>query len=692
MKNTLLAGAALAAVAGTAQAQTTFGNDCAGFSGLTPTIQANSNPIVGTPWQLQINGVPNGFGYLAIGFSNTSSLLGPLPIDLEALFVDPAWAGCDLNVSFDVALQTYFLNGSGVRAINFPSFPSGSIYFQWIGIDPDIVGFSKIAGVSQGIDMQGSVPSGVNPGDLVITEIFKDTSFAFDSEGEWIEILNTTGSAIDIEGFILSDDGSDSHTIDAGGAGVIVPAGGYVTLGINGDCALNGGVTHAYVYGGTNTFFLSNSDDEVVISDFNGIEIDRVDYDNGVTFPDTSGAALSLDPTKLNATDNDDGANWSSATCPMGQGCGLIYNEDTATPGADNGTCTTPPAPTPTGDLIFVEVMKNPAQADDDFAEWFEIYNTTGAAIDLDGYSFTSGAQVFTVSGTLVVPAGGQQLFMRDITPADNGGIDGALLGAYEYDADGGGNWNMGNGTETIQVFDALGGLVGQLTYDDTTFPDDSGVAFGLDPAVAYTQANAADGANWCNQTSTVPGGTDLGTPGAANDACVMAPGCLGTGEIICTEFMQNPSAVGDSAGEWLELYNTTGAPIDIEGWILRDNDSDSHTIDAGGAGVIVPAGGYIVLGNNGDSLSNGGVTVDYVYGTSWFLANSADEIVLENGSGIVFCVEYDNGTTFPDGNGASAALDPTKLDVLSATMGANWSLGTAPYGDGDLGTPGSAN
>ena len=273
MKNTLLAGAALAAVAGTAQAQTTFGNDCAGFSGLTPTIQANSNPIVGTPWQLQINGVPNGFGYLAIGFSNTSSLLGPLPIDLEALFVDPAWAGCDLNVSFDVALQTYFLNGSGVRAINFPSFPSGSIYFQWIGIDPDIVGFSKIAGVSQGIDMQGSVPSGVNPGDLVITEIFKDTSFAFDSEGEWIEILNTTGSAIDIEGFILSDDGSDSHTIDAGGAGVIVPAGGYVTLGINGDCALNGGVTHAYVYGGTNTFFLSNSDDEVVISTAeNGLE------------------------------------------------------------------------------------------------------------------------------------------------------------------------------------------------------------------------------------------------------------------------------------------------------------------------------------------------------------------------------------------------------------------------------------
>lgn len=692
MKNTiLLAGAALAAAAGTAQAQTTFGNDCAGFSGLTPTIQANSNPIVGTPWQLQINGVPNGFGYLAIGLSNTASLLGPLPLDLETTFGDPAWAGCDLNVSFDIALQTYFLNGSGVRAINFPSFPSGSIYFQWIGVDPDFVTFSKIAGVTQGLDMMGSVPSGVNPGDLVITEIFKDTSFAFDSEGEWVEIYNTTGAAIDIEGFILSDLDFDSHTIDAGGAGVIVPAGGYVTLGIDGDCGLNGGVTHAYVYGDVGGFFMSNGSDEVVISDFNGIEIDRVEYDNGTTFPDDTGASLSLDPSALNATDNDDGANWSAATCPMGVGCGVLYNTDTATPGADNGTCTTPPAPTPNGDLIFVEVMKNPNQADDDFAEWFEVFNTTGSAMDLDGFTFASGAQLFTVSGTLVVPAGGQQLFMRDITPADNGGIDGAALGAYEYDADGAGAWNMGNGSETLQVFDDLGTLLGQLTYDDATFPDDEGIAFGLDPTVTYDQANAADGANWCNQSSTVPGGTDLGTPGAANDTCVAAPACLGSGEIICTEFMQNPDAVGDSSGEWVELYNTTGAPIDIEGYILRDNGTNSHTIDAGGAGVIVPAGGYIVLSNNADTLTNGGLTVAYEY-SDFFLGNSDDEIVLENGSGIVFCVEYDNGATFPDGTGASAALDPTMLDVLSATDGANWSLGTSPYGDGDLGTPGAAN
>lgn len=689
----LLTGAALAAFAGSAQAQTLYGNDCAGQSGIAPTIANSGLAIQGQPWDLVIDGVPGGFGYLLIGLSNTNStLLGsPLPLDLGTFFADPAWSGCELNVDLDVAIQTVFLDGAGQRTLAFPGFPTGNVYFQWLGIDPDFVAFSKIAGMSRGLEMEGRVPSGVNPGDLVITEIMKDTNFAFDSEGEWIEVLNTTGSAIDIEGFVLSDDDGDSHTIDAAGLGVIVPAGGYVTLGVNGNCNNNGGVDHAYVYGATNSFFLSNGSDEVVISDFNLIEIDRVDYDNGATFPDVSGVALSLDPAMLDAVANDDGANWSQATCPLGVGCGLVYNSDMGTPGADNGTCTTPPAPVPTGDLIFVEVMKDAGQVGDEFGEWFEVFNPTGSAIDLDGYSFTSGLQVFTVSGSLVVPAGGEQLFMRDIDAVDNGGIDGALLGAYEYDPDGGNLWNMGNGDETLQIFDTSGALVGRLAYDSTSFPDDEGIAFGLDPSVAYTQANAEIGANWCNQSSTVPGGTDLGTPGAPNDACVVGPGCLGSGEIICTEFMQNPNAVGDSDGEWVELYNTTGAAIDIEGWVLRDNDTDSHTIDNGGAGVIVPAGGYVVLARNANSLDNGGVTALYEY-AGVFLANGDDEIVLENGSGIVFCIEYDNGATFPDGTGASAQLDAPNLDVLAATDGTNWSESTTPFGAGDLGTPGAAN
>ena len=74
-------------------------------------------------------------------------------------------------------------------------------------------------------------------------------------------------------------------------------------------------------------------------------------------------------------------------------------------------------------------------------------------------------------------------------------------------------------------------------------------------------------------------------------------------GDVIVNEIMQNPSAVSDSAGEWFEVYNTTGSAIDLDGWTIRDDDIDSHVI---AVSVIVPAGGYAVLGNNADFATNG--------------------------------------------------------------------------------------
>ncbi|SVD94461.1 uncharacterized protein METZ01_LOCUS447315, partial [marine metagenome] len=51
--------------------------------------------------------------------------------------------------------------------------------------------------------------------------------------------------------------------------------------------------------------------------------------------------------------------------------------------------------------------------------------------------------------------------------------------------------------------------------------------------------------------------------------------------------------------------------------------------------------------------------------------------------------VGWDNGTTFPDPNGASMALlDPT----LDNSVGSNWQESTASYGEGDFGTPGMPN
>ncbi|HUV14290.1 MAG TPA: lamin tail domain-containing protein, partial [Acidobacteriota bacterium] len=101
--------------------------------------------------------------------------------------------------------------------------------------------------------------------------------------------------------------------------------------------------------------------------------------------------------------------------------------------------------------------------------------------------------------------------------------------------------------------------------------------------------------------------------------------------QIVINEIMQNPSAVSDADGEWFEVFNPTGSPIDLNGWAIQDNGSDTHVINNGGL-LLIPAGGFLVLGNNGNFATNGGVTIDYVF-SGIAVANGADELVLLDGT-----------------------------------------------------------
>lgn len=157
-------------------------------------------------------------------------------------------------------------------------------------------------------------------------------------------------------------------------------------------------------------------------------------------------------------------------------------------------------------------------------------------------------------------------------------------------------------------------------------------------------------------------------------------------GDLIITEILQNPPGT-DGDGEYFEIYNTTAAMIDINGWIIRDNDTDTHTIDNGGA-LMVPAGAYITLGRNGDTAVNGGITHAYIYGESFFLGNSSDEVVIEApGAVVIDEVIYDNGATFPDPNGPTMQLDASILNNVDNDLGSNWCESSVDYG-----TPGAAN
>ena len=124
---------------------------------------------------------------------------------------------------------------------------------------------------------------------------------------------------------MLRDDGVNSHVITET---LFVAPGDILVLGRSINPATNGGLSGDYAYDG---FSLSNGSDEVIIECL-GIQIDEVAYDNGSTFPDPTGASMSLDPAAFSAIANDAGANWCTGSTPYGAG-------DLGSPGVINPSC-----------------------------------------------------------------------------------------------------------------------------------------------------------------------------------------------------------------------------------------------------------------------------------------------------------------------------------------------------------------
>jgi hypothetical protein len=167
-------------------------------------------------------------------------------------------------------------------------------------------------------------------------------------------------------------------------------------------------------------------------------------------------------------------------------------------------------------------------------------------------------------------------------------------------------------------------------------------------------------------------------------------------GDVIVTEVLKDPTFVGDAAGEWIELYNTTSIAIDVEGWSLADEGGESVALWIGGLGILVPAQGRIVLGASADPQQNGGVAVAAAWSWSAFkLDNADDEVVLVAPGGVeVDRIAYDNGFLWPDTPGRSLSLTAGVLDHLGNDDGNAWCHGNLPIGgaNGDTGTPGAPN
>ncbi|MDT7040824.1 DNRLRE domain-containing protein [Candidatus Nitronereus thalassa] len=179
------------------------------------------------------------------------------------------------------------------------------------------------------------------------------------------------------------------------------------------------------------------------------------------------------------------------------------------------------------------------------------------------------------------------------------------------------------------------------------------------------------------------PPSTEPSPPIALNDA--------NPGDVIITELMINPSAVTDGNGEWFELFNTRQEAIDMRGWTIEEESGNTHVIPDTNP-IVIPEGGFLVLGNNDDSASNGGITVAYKY-TSITLNNGGDTIkILDVNGEEIDRVKYET-PSFSIPNGASLSLNPNNFDALENNDASNWCASTTTIGINlDRGTPGAGN
>lgn len=521
------------------------------------------------------------------------------------------------------------------------------------------------------------------PGDLVLSEAMIDPDGS-DTGQEWMEVYNASDKDIDLKGitlYVSAPDGSKekSHILPSGS----IAKGAYWVAG-DARGELPSYETYSY---GANLGSMGNTSGLIGLR-CGAKTLDEITYTNA-----PSGAALQLDGTLVpDSSNNDDAANFCPATRPLPEGTGF------GTPGKRNDPCggvggvcldengqereiVSPPP----GALVISEVMASSGAVPDADGEWFEV-----AALDdfdLNGLTVQAGTQktVLASDSCIHVAKDGFAVLAKSDDPTVNGGIP-SVLATFK------GSLTNSGGSIAISAGDTV---LDQVSWSSSQ----KGTASQLDPSKTDADAND-DPSNFCLATEPFGDG-DLGTPGAANTACpVVAPAgqckdgdayraaVLPTeGQLVITEFMADPSAVADTAGEWLEVKST--ADVDLNGLTLNvigSTGSTTSTPLGGDTCLHLAAGEHAVFAKSLDPSANGGLpSVTAVFSGS--LGNGTASVQIKNGDALIDEVHWTSSTS-----GVASQLDPDKTDAASNDDPANFCQATPTYGAGDKGTPGEDN
>ncbi len=145
--------------------------------------------------------------------------------------------------------------------------------------------------------------------------------------------------------------------------------------------------------------------------------------------------------------------------------------------------------------------------------------------------------------------------------------------------------------------------------------------------------------------------------------------------QIVLTEIMYNPPESGVDSLEFLEFYNKSNAPVNLEGWYL-------YGVNFTFPNIVLNPGEYIVTSVNAAALLNQLGVPSLQWAPNSALSNTGELLLLLNPSADTICrVQYSNMAPWPieaAGNGASLVLCDPNADP---SLPASWRAATTPTG-----------
>ena len=309
-----------------------------------------------------------------------------------------------------------------------------------------------------------------------------------------------------------------------------------------------------------------------------------------------------------------------------------------------------------TSDVCINEIIPNPNGFDDDIypnGEWLELYNDGSTDVDLTGWSVSNSAgKVLAFDAATIVGYSSSNNQTWEISP-----------GEYVVIArNGDSNFYLTNTADSISLLDATSTKVHEASWGSSAPSGKS-----------YEEDSASPTSHWIY--------TSQPTPGQQNSAG--GPTTYIPSDLVISEVMPNPWPSEDNAsypgGEWIEVFNTGSATMDLTGWSIVDAagniiDFDiDHLVGASGdtSSFMIRGGEHRLIAVN--STGSYGVLNNGVEAMTLKWPNGSNSQLVEWSSSVSgFSLFGSPTSTFWSSNSAYPTPNATNAPALSSIANPN--------------------